>query len=304
MIAADGQQATAPERENGEPPCGSVLVCGAGIAGIQASLDLSAAGFHVYLVEESPTIGGAMARLDKTFPTGDCATCTISPKLVACMRDLNIDVLTLADVVRLEGGPGHFKAEVRLRPRSVDTDKCTGCGDCVTACPVRNIPQPVEPYRPAAPLDAAQSALLDRSLAQHGSDAAALVPVLQDINDGCRYLPRPVLEAAAARLNVPLAEVLRVASFYNAFSFEPVGRHIIEVCLGTACFVRGSGMLLERLEGLLGVSAGGTDKDMRFTLRTVRCIGCCALAPAMRIDGVTYGKMKLDKVADILERFE
>ena len=90
-------------------PCGAVLVCGGGVAGIQASLDLSAAGFRVYLVEESPTIGGGMARLDKTFPTGDCATCIISPKLVECMRDYNIDVLTMADVVALEGEAGPFQ---------------------------------------------------------------------------------------------------------------------------------------------------------------------------------------------------
>jgi len=78
---------------------------------------------------------------------------------------------------------------------------------------------------------------------------------------------------------------------------------VIEVCLGTACFVRGSGALLEHLEQQTGVAAGGTDEAMRFTLRTVRCIGCCALAPAMRIDGVTFGKVKLDKVPDILEQF-
>ncbi len=101
---------------NGRQPCGAVLVCGGGVAGIQASLDLSAAGFRVYLVEESPTIGGSMARLDKTFPTGDCATCIISPKLVECMRDYNIDVLTMADVTRLEGEAGNFKVEIR-KPR-------------------------------------------------------------------------------------------------------------------------------------------------------------------------------------------
>jgi len=126
---------------DGDEPCGAVLVCGGGVAGIQASLDLSAAGFRVYLVEESPTIGGGMARLDKTFPTGDCATCIISPKLVECMRDLNIDVLTMADVVRLDGEAGHFTATVRKRPRYVDLDKCTGCGDCSEVCPVdvRNV---------------------------------------------------------------------------------------------------------------------------------------------------------------------
>ena len=98
---------------NGGAPCGSVLVCGGGIAGIQASLDLSAAGFRVFLVEESPTIGGGMARLDKTFPTGDCATCTLSPKLVECLRDYNIDVLTMSDVTSLEGEAGRFVAKLR-----------------------------------------------------------------------------------------------------------------------------------------------------------------------------------------------
>ena len=304
MIVSNGQPPPTALVEDPAMPCGSVLVCGGGIAGIQASLDLSAAGFHVYLVEQSPTIGGTMARLDKTFPTGDCATCTISPKLVACLRDLNIDILTMADLAALDGQAGHFKATVNVRPRSVDADKCTGCGDCVEHCPVRNVPQSVEPYRPAMPADPAQAAVLQQSLVRHGPDKSALIPILQDLNDECGYLPRAALEALAGRLDVPLAEVLRVASFYNAFSLEPVGRHIIEVCLGTACFVRGSGVLIERLSEQLGVAPGGTDADRRFTLRTVRCIGCCALAPAMRIDGVTFGKMKLDKVADILERFE
>jgi heterodisulfide reductase subunit A-like polyferredoxin len=120
----------------GKEPVGAVLVCGGGVAGIQASLDLSAAGFRVYLAEENPTIGGTMARLDKTFPTGDCATCIISPKLVECMRDQNIDVLTMTDVVGLEGEPGNFKATLRRRPRYVDLNKCKACGDCSAVCPV------------------------------------------------------------------------------------------------------------------------------------------------------------------------
>ena len=93
MIQKTATASSARSDGNGKEPVGAVLVCGGGVAGIQASLDLSAAGFRVYLVEESPTIGGGMARLDKTFPTGDCATCIISPKLVECMRDHNIDVL-------------------------------------------------------------------------------------------------------------------------------------------------------------------------------------------------------------------
>jgi len=303
MSIDSSQTASPPANNNGQEPCGAVLVCGGGVAGIQASLDLSAAGFRVYLVEESPTIGGGMARLDKTFPTGDCATCIISPKLVECIRDLNIDVLTMADVVALDGEPGRFKARVRQRPRGVDAAKCTGCGDCWNACPVRNVPESPQPFVPGEQLPPEEARWLDDLLARYADDPAPLIPLLQDINDDRGYLPRAMLERLAVCLEIPLAEILRVASFYNALSLEPVGRHVIEVCLGTACFVRGSGTLLERLEQQTGVAAGGTDEAMRFTLRTVRCIGCCALAPAMRIDGVTFGKVKLDKVPDILEQF-
>jgi len=312
MTSGNGHDVLAPSNGNGngngrsgngKEPCGAVLVCGGGVAGIQASLDLSAAGYRVYLVESGASIGGTMARLDKTFPTGDCATCIISPKLVECMRDYNIDVLTLSDVKSLEGEPGHFQVEIEKRPRSVDADKCTGCGDCWSACPVRNVPQPPPAFEPSDRLTPEEAAWVDAILARYADDRAPLIPVLQDINDGRRYLPRPMLEHLSVRMKISLAEILRVAGFYNAFSLEPVGRHVIEVCLGTACFVRGSGMLLERLEHEIGVAAGGTDKNMQFTLRTVRCIGCCALAPAMRIDGVTFGKVRLDKVLNILEQF-
>ncbi len=122
---------------------GAVLVQGGGIAGVQAALDLSAAGFKVYLVERSPAIGGMMARLDKTFPTGDCATCIVSPKLVECARDMNVEILTLSDIEGIEGGPGNFRVKVRSFPRYINEDICTGCGDCVEVCPV-SIPSDFE----------------------------------------------------------------------------------------------------------------------------------------------------------------
>jgi heterodisulfide reductase subunit A-like polyferredoxin len=115
---------------------GAVLVQGGGIAGIQASLDLANSGFKVYMVERSAAIGGMMSHLDKTFPTGDCATCIVSPKLVECARNLNIEILTLAELVDLQGQPGNFKATVVRHPRYVDEDKCTACDQCTAVCPV------------------------------------------------------------------------------------------------------------------------------------------------------------------------
>ena len=288
---------------NGEDLCGAVLVCGGGVAGIQAALDLSAAGFRVYLVEESPTIGGGMAQLDKTFPTGDCATCIISPKLVECMRNQNIDVLTMADVVALEGEAGHFTAQVRQRPRSVDPAKCTGCGDCWEHCPVRNTPYTPEPFLPAEELDEADRSRLDEILTAHRGDLGAVMPVLQEIAEAHGYLPRSILEHVAGRWQIPLSRILRVASFYDEFRLEPPGRHVVEVCTGTSCYAQGSGALLGRLEEHLGIRPGETDPDGRFTLRTVRCLGLCALSPTMKIDGRSFGRVNLDRLPQILEYF-
>jgi len=117
-------------------PVGAVLVAGGGIAGIQAALDLSSAGFRVHLAESAPSIGGAMSKLDKTFPTCDCATCILSPKLVQCARDVNIDLHTLTEIESVKGEAGHFTVTLRRRPRYVNEKECNGCGDCVRACPV------------------------------------------------------------------------------------------------------------------------------------------------------------------------
>jgi heterodisulfide reductase subunit A len=112
----------------------SALVIGGGIAGIQAALDIADAGFKVYLVERSPSIGGRMSQLDKTFPTLDCSSCILTPKMVDAGRHPNIELLTYSEVVELSGRSGSFHARIKKKPRYVDVDKCRGCGDCAEAC--------------------------------------------------------------------------------------------------------------------------------------------------------------------------
>jgi NADH:ubiquinone oxidoreductase subunit E len=131
----------------------------------------------------------------------------------------------------------------------------------------------------------------------------SLIEVLQDIQAEYNYLPREVLNQISQELQMPLSQVLRVATFYAAFSLKPRGRHLINVCLGTACHVRGGGRILEKLERELGIKSGEASSDLKFSLETVRCIGCCSLAPVIRIDEDTHGRLKQDKIPRILKKY-
>lgn len=114
----------------------NIVVIGAGVAGIQAALDIAGHGIHVDLVEREPSIGGHMAQLDKTFPTNDCSMCILSPKMVDVSRHKNISIHTCAEVERIEGDAGHFRVTIKKHPRYIDEVTCTGCGDCIQICPV------------------------------------------------------------------------------------------------------------------------------------------------------------------------
>ena len=118
----------------------AALIIGGGIAGIQAALDIADAGFQVYLVEREPSVGGRMAQLDKTFPTLDCSSCILTPKMVDVGRHPNITLLTYSEVERVQREGGRLRVRVRKKARSVDEDKCTGCGVCTQHCIVRNVP--------------------------------------------------------------------------------------------------------------------------------------------------------------------
>jgi NADH:ubiquinone oxidoreductase subunit E/ActR/RegA family two-component response regulator len=138
---------------------------------------------------------------------------------------------------------------------------------------------------------------------QHYSDAM-LISYLQDIQKDLRYLPQDALRFVARRVNVSLPRLYGIATFYKTFSLRPRGRHMVHVCLGTACHVRGGGKLLESFERQLGVPAGETTYDDRFSLESVRCVGCCGLAPVFMVDGHFYGKMTQEKIPQVISRYE
>ncbi|MGB8993501.1 MAG: FAD-dependent oxidoreductase [Desulfobaccales bacterium] len=125
-----------PKTQNPTPKVGAIMVVGGGIGGMQASLDAAAAGFKVYLVERDISIGGVMAQLDKTFPTNDCSTCMISPKLIEVAQHPDIEILTQAEIAQLDGEAGHFTVTLKREPRYIDASRCNACGACAEACPV------------------------------------------------------------------------------------------------------------------------------------------------------------------------
>ena len=282
---------------------GAAMIMGGGIGGMQAALDLAESGIKVYLVDNKPSIGGVMAQLDKTFPTNDCAMCTMAPRLVEIGRHKDIEVITFADVEKIRGNAGNFEVEIRKRPRYINEEKCTGCGMCVANCPVHNIIY-VTPERDKIEISVKDVEIMDSIIKDYEASEKSLVPILQKTNDTYNYLPEPVLRYIADKLNMPMSVVYRIATFYNAFSLEPRGKHIVTICLGTACHVKGAERITETFEGELGIKRGQTTKDMIFTLEAVRCIGCCGLAPVLKVGEEIHGQMTKKRVPELLNFYQ
>jgi NADH-quinone oxidoreductase subunit E len=140
-------------------------------------------------------------------------------------------------------------------------------------------------------------------LGKYGGDKSALIDVLHDTQLVIGYLPEEALEEIHKGLDVPLSRVYSVATFFKAFSLKPRGRHLINVCMGTACHVRGSDGVLAQMEKELGIKTGENTLDLKFTLETVNCVGACALGPMVIIGEDYHGEMTPDKVGDVLKNY-
>ena len=144
---------------------------------------------------------------------------------------------------------------------------------------------------------------IDEILSKYDYKKSSLIPILQDIQAVNRWLPSEILKYVSEKLNVPLIDVYSLTTFYKSFYLKPRGKHIITVCSGTACHVRGGPKVLQEIENHLNIGVDETTPDKNFTLETVRCLGACALGPLMVVDGKYYGQMNAKKVAPTLKKY-
>ena len=145
---------------------------------------------------------------------------------------------------------------------------------------------------------------IDQIIDKHQGEASSLIQVLLEIQSENHWLPKEALERVSERLQVPLTRIQHIATFYKAFSLIPKGRHEIHICMGTACHVRGATRVLDTVQDLTGIKPGETDLDLKFSLQTVNCLGCCALGPVMDVDGKTHCKLAPSKIAEGLKNYE
>jgi len=144
---------------------------------------------------------------------------------------------------------------------------------------------------------------IDQLIDKYAGEEGVLIQLLLDVQRELNWVPKEVVQRISERLQVPLSQIYRVASFYKSMSLKPRGRHLVNVCLGTACQVRGGPRLMDRIREVLGINPGETTQDMKFTLERVNCLGCCALGPVMVVDGEYHGKIMPAKAEEILKSY-
>ncbi len=148
------------------------------------------------------------------------------------------------------------------------------------------------------------SARLDEIIEQHKDEKGALMPIMQKAQEIYGYLPPEVQKHIAIKMGVPVSEVFGVATFYSQFLLNPKGQYPVSVCLGTACYVKGSGLLMEKLESELGIPSGGVTDDGKFSLEATRCIGACGLAPVLTVGEDVYGRLVPDDIQGIIAKYQ
>ncbi|UCH01626.1 MAG: NADH-quinone oxidoreductase subunit NuoE [Candidatus Bathyarchaeota archaeon] len=144
---------------------------------------------------------------------------------------------------------------------------------------------------------------IDKIIRKYIDAEGILIQLLLDIQHEFNWIPKEAIKRISETLKIPVSDIYRVASFYTALSLTPMGRHLIRVCVGTACYVRGGPRILDYIERILGIRSGATTSDSKFTLETVNCLGCCALGPVIEIDGQYHGKLSLAYVEKILSSY-
>ncbi len=149
------------------------------------------------------------------------------------------------------------------------------------------------------------SGTLEKVINKHEGKPGAIISVLEDIQETQGYLPKEILEQVSEKMNVPLSQLFSMATFYSAFSLKPRGKHTLYVCLGTACHVRGGARIIKGVSKQLGIKPGDTTEDKNFTLETLRCIGCCSLAPVIKVgNDDVYGYNTVDKIKGIVDKYK
>jgi len=149
-----------------------------------------------------------------------------------------------------------------------------------------------------------QVTFLDKNIEKYQQEPYGLIPLLEDVQDALEYLPISVLKRISHKTNIPLSKIYGIVTFYAFFTMKPRGRHIIQVCMGTACYVRGSQEICQFIEKEYKIKPGETTRDKRFSYENIRCLGTCGLAPVIVVDGEVYGRVQLKNILNILGKYK